>query len=229
MSVTDREKPGKKKLIVIMVVAIVLGLCAVVVASVGGLWSSYEHAKPPAKLPPPTLLTKQTVRPGEEETLKAAVAKVPHDAAPLTKLGDYYAAQRAFPEAIDSYRKAVAIDPQDAPAWSGLGEVYVQTVPSTQAALPPAARDAFQHAVAINGNELRARFYLAMEKDFLGRHDEAIDDWVRMLGMVPAGSQADGAIRAAIVASMGRSATVLRRRVDAATMAQKALPKHPAG
>ena len=227
MSNSQSGKPMSKKVIAALIVAAALGLCVVVAASVRGLWTSYEHTRQPAKLPPPTLLTKQVVHPGEEAALTAAVAKAPGDAAALTKLGDYYATQRAFPTAIDTYRKAVAIDPQDAPAWSGLGEAYVQTIPSTQAALPPQAHDAFVRAVAINGNELRSRFYLAMEKDFLGHHDEAINDWIRMLGMVPMGSQADSAIRAAIVASMGRSATILRKRVDAATMAQKALPKQP--
>ena len=227
MSNSQSGKPMSKKVIAALIVAAALGLCVVVAASVRGLWTSYEHTRQPAKLPPPTLLTTPVAHPGEEAALTAAVAKAPRDAVALTKLGDHYATERAFPIAIDTYRKAVAIDPQDAAAWSGLGEAYVQTIPSTQAALPPQAHDAFIRAVAINGNELRSRFYLAMEKDFLGHHDEAIDDWVRMLGMVPTGSQADSAIRAAIVASMGRSATILRRRVDAATMAQKALSKQP--
>ncbi len=217
-----------KKVIAGLIVAIVLGFGAVIAASVSGLWSKYEHTKQPAKLPPATLLAKPQVRPGDEAALKAAVAKTPGDAGALTKLADFRAGQRDFPSAIDLYRKAVAIDPQDAPAWSGLGEAYVQTVPSTRAALPPQAHDAFVRAIAIDGNELRSRFYLAMEKDFLGHHDDAINDWVYMLGLVPMGSQADNAIRAAIIGSMGRSATILRHRVDAATALQKKLPKHPA-
>ena len=214
-------------MIAVTIVAILVGLAAVVAAAVGGLWSSYEHNRPPPRPsssppPPATLLTRPVVRPGDEAVLKSAVVRSPGDTAALTRLGDHYAAQRAFPAAIDAYHKAVAADPKNAAAWSGLGEAYVQIVPSTKAALPPQAHDAFVRAIAINGDELRSRFYLAMEKDFLGHHDAAIDDWVRMLAMVPAGSQADDAIRAAIVASMGRSATILRRRVDAATAVQKA-------
>ena len=128
------------------------------------------YAKKPAQLPPPTLLTRQTVaHPGDDAALKAAVAKAPGDATALTKLADHYAADRVVP-AGDRHlsqggRRSI---PTMRPAWSGMGEAYVQTIPSTQAALPPQARDAFMHAVAINGNDLRSRFYLAMEKDFLG-------------------------------------------------------------
>ena len=59
-----------------------------------------------------------------------------------------------------------------------------------------------------------------MERDFAGQHDAAIGEWLDLLREVPAGSDADNAIRAAIRASVTRNHKLIARAIERAAQAQ---------
>ncbi|WP_322966168.1 tetratricopeptide repeat protein [Sphingomonas fuzhouensis] len=153
-------------------------------------------------------------------TAQAAAAKAPRDAAAQKQLGDAMLAKRRFDEAAAAYGASLAIDPNQSTAWSALGEALMQTTKSNDTNLPPAAADAFRKALALDRRDARARFYFAMEKDFNGKHDEAIGDWIALLREVPAGSDADEAIRSALAASVKRNIQLIRQAADEAGRVQ---------
>ncbi|MFN3676984.1 MAG: tetratricopeptide repeat protein [Sphingomonas pseudosanguinis] len=158
---------------------------------------------------------------------KAAAAKAPGDAAAQKQLGDALLAKRQFAEAATAYRASLAIDPNQSTAWSALGETLMQTTQSNDVNLPPQAAEAFRKALAIDPRDARARFYFAMEKDFKGQHDEAIGEWLQLLREVPAGSDADEAIRSTLAASIKRNIQLIRQAADEAGRAQPRYKSKP--
>ncbi|MGE7205080.1 tetratricopeptide repeat protein [Sphingomonas sp. NPDC019816] len=175
----------------------------------------------PAREAQPTPVFVERLTPAMDPAkAQAAAAKAPRDAAAQKQLGDALLAKRRFDEAAVAYRASLAIDPNQSTAWSALGEALMQTTRSNDTNLPPEAGDAFRKALALDPRDARARFYFAMEKDFNGQHDEAIGDWIALLRQVPAGSDADEAIRSALAASIKRNIQLIRQAADEAGRAQ---------
>ncbi|MDR6116383.1 MULTISPECIES: tetratricopeptide repeat protein [unclassified Sphingomonas] len=158
---------------------------------------------------------------------QAAATKAPGDAAAQKRLGDAMLAARRFDEAAAAYRASLAIDPNQSTAWSALGEAVMQTTKSNSADLPAPAAEAFRKALALDPRDARARFYFAMEKDLKGQHDEAVGDWLALLRDVPAGSDADEAVRAALAASIKRNIALIRQAADEAGRAQPRYKSQP--
>jgi len=144
----------------------------------------------------------------------------PGDAAAWRDLGNAQLKNRNFRAAERSYVKALAIDPARAETWSALGEARIQFQTAAGAHMPLGAAEAFRKALALQPRDPRARFYFAMEKDFAGQHDAAIGDWLALLREVPAGSDADESIRAAITASVSRNQKLIARAIHQAAEAQ---------
>ena len=212
-----------KKWVIAVVVAGVLGLAGVLALSISKVWPAAETvAVEQTRKPAPATLLEQPVHVADLAALRRSAERTPNDAAAQSRLGDAHLAATNFTDAIAAYRRALAIDPNRAADWSALGEAYVQTVRSTTPALPPPARAAFDRALALDPSDLRSQFYLIMEKDFTGQHEQAVNAWLTMLARVPKDSQADKAIRAAITASVGRNMVLLRKRIETATKAQRA-------
>ena len=91
-------------------------------------------------------------------------------------LGRYAAAAKA-------YARLAALTPNDATAWSALGEALVY---ARGAGVDADAAHAFDRAVAIDPRDARARYFLAVRKDMAGNHKAAIDDWIAILKDAPA-------------------------------------------
>ncbi|MDY0957112.1 tetratricopeptide repeat protein [Sphingomonas sp. CFBP8993] len=202
----------RKKLLVILGVVLVLLILAV---TVRGL------LRRPADRPtPPPVFVERPTAAVDPAVAQAAAAKAPGDAAAQKKLGDAMLAKRRFDEAATAYRASLAIDPNQPLAWSALGEALMQTSNSEGVGLPAGAAEAFRKAVALDPRDPRARFYFAMEKDLKGQHDQAIGEWLQLLREVPAGSDADEAIRSALAASIKRNVQLIRQAADEAGRAQ---------
>lgn len=144
----------------------------------------------------------------------------PGDAAAWRDLGNAQLQSRNFRAAERSYVKALALDPARPETWSALGEARIQFQNAAGAKMPAGAAEAFRKALALQPRDPRARFYFAMEKDFAGQHDAAIGEWLALLREVPAGSDADEAIRAAITASVSRNQKLIARAIRQASEAQ---------
>lgn len=202
----------RKKLLVIAGVVLVLIILAL---TARGLLR-----RPVEKAAPTPVFVERPAPAADPGAAQAAAAKAPGSAAAQKELGDALLAKRRFDEAGAAYRASLAIDPNQPLAWSALGETLMQTTKAEGVGLPAGAADAFRKALALDPRDPRARFYFAMEKDFKGQHDEAIGEWLQLLREVPAGSDADEAIRTTLAASIKRNVQLIRQAADEAGRVQ---------
>jgi cytochrome c-type biogenesis protein CcmH len=120
----------------------------------------------------------------------------PDDAAAWQKLGFAQFDRQNYDAAVSAYERATAISPRDAVLWSSLGEARVMA--SWRDPMPPPALDAFRKAVALDANDPRARYFLAVQKDLQGDHKGAVADWLALLKDTPAGAPWDGDLQRTI-------------------------------
>jgi cytochrome c-type biogenesis protein CcmH len=120
------------------------------------------------------------------EALRAAAEASKDDAAPWADLAFALFQERRFEEAAAAYRRALAIDPDEAVLWSALGETLV--LGSTRDPLPAEALQAFEKAVALDRQDPRARYFLAAKKDLDKDHEGAIAAWLDLLADSPQGA-----------------------------------------
>jgi cytochrome c-type biogenesis protein CcmH len=120
------------------------------------------------------------------------------------ELGYAYFELGRFAEAAGAYQRAAAADPDNAVLWSSLGEALVMA--SERDPMPPEARQAFRKAIALDREEPRARYFLAVEKDLAEDHEGAIADWLALLADTPPGAPWEADLRRTIeqVASINR-------------------------
>src|SRR3546814_15157019 len=64
--------------------------------------------------------------------------------------------------------------------------------------MPAAASEAFDKAIALDANDPRARYFLAVRKDIGGDHRGAIDDWFALLSDTPRGAPWEADLRRTI-------------------------------
>ncbi len=125
--------------------------------------------------------------PGSIETAVATLAKrlesEPGNQRGWMLLGQSYTALRRYEEAADAFQKAAELAPDDAEALMALGESLVMTAEGT---VIPAARKAFEAALALEPQHLGARFYLAEGFSQAGRDKDAFDIWLKLVGDSPA-------------------------------------------
>lgn len=137
--------------------------------------------------------------------LEARLQENPDDAEGWRMLGwSYFEVARNAPSdegfraamarAATAYRRAAELEPGNAENWSSLGEAL--QVATTDAS--PEARAAFERALAIDPDDPRARYFLAVQKDLQGQHEEAVEDWLALLGDTPAGAPWEADLRRTI-------------------------------
>ncbi len=114
--------------------------------------------------------------------LEGRLAQSPNDPAGWQLLGASYFQLGRFDDSAKAYAKAVALAPGGPGLQSALGEALVQAAGGV---VTPAAQTAFTAAVAQNGDDPRARYFLAMLKDQRGDRKGALNDWVRLLRDAP--------------------------------------------
>jgi cytochrome c-type biogenesis protein CcmH len=90
-----------------------------------------------------------------------------------------------------AYRKAAALEPDNAENWSSLGEA-LQTDSRT---VVPEAAAAFRKAIALDAADPRARYFLAVQKDLAGDHRGALADWSALLKDTPPGAPWEADLR----------------------------------
>ena len=120
----------------------------------------------------------------------------PDNAAAWQELGFAYFERGRFAEAATAYERATAADPDSAVLWSSLGEALVMA--SERDPMPPAARQAFRKAIALDRDDPRGRYFMAVEKDLAGDHEGAIADWLALLADTPPGAPWEADLRRTI-------------------------------
>lgn len=122
----------------------------------------------------------------EVETMIAGLEKKlqdnPRDARGWHLLGQAYYHVGRYPDAVEAYSRAVELDPKDAEAWSALGEVQVLTGPGR---ITPEMHKSFESALKLDPKDFRARYFLAIEKNESGNHQQALDDLVAIVNESP--------------------------------------------
>ncbi|MCB2060145.1 MAG: tetratricopeptide repeat protein [Novosphingobium sp.] len=120
------------------------------------------------------------------EALEKAAETDPKNADAWAKLGEAYFQDSRFDDAVGAFDKASTIDPNQAILWSALGEARVMA--SQTEPMPAEAASAFERALALDAQDPRARYFLAVKRDLGGDHEGAIRDWLALLEDTPQGA-----------------------------------------
>lgn len=115
-------------------------------------------------------------------------------------------------EAAAAYRKAAAIEPDNAENWSSLGEA----LQAPSATLVPEAEAAFRKAIGIDPRDPRARYFLAVQKDLAGDHKGAVESWVALLRDTPPGAPWEADLRRTIEQTAAKHRIELAGRIPTA-------------
>lgn len=114
-------------------------------------------------------------------------------------------------EAAAAYRKATAIEPDNAENWSSLGEA----LQAASRSVVPEAAAAFRKALELDPRDPRARYFLAVQKDLGGDPKGAVEDWLALLRETPAGAPWEADLRRTIEQSAARNRIDLAGRIPA--------------
>ena len=115
--------------------------------------------------------------------LEKKMAAKPDDPQGWQMLGWAYFQTGRFADAATAYGKAVALKPDGAGYQSAYGEALALAANGT---VTPAAAAAFEKARALDGNDARARYFLALARQQKGDTKGALDDWLKLLAESPA-------------------------------------------
>lgn len=169
------------------------------------VWAPDGSQKTSQRLIKPLSFIPMFARGGDTlQRLAAEAKRRPDDAGAFEKLGIAHANAGDHAQAAQALTESVAIDPSRSRAWSALGEAQTRVAGAEQGPIPHAARRSFEQALALDPEDVRAQFYLAVDKDAEGAREQAIDDWMNLLRTVRLGSGPEEKIRAAILASLSR-------------------------
>lgn len=138
----------------------------------------------------------------------------PDNALAWQELGFAYFELGRFGEASTAYERATRVDPESAVLWSSLGEALVMA--SKRDPMPAEARQAFRKAIALDREEPRARYFMAVERDLAGDHEGAIADWLALLADTPAGAPWESDLQRTIEEVGKINGIEVRERVEAA-------------
>ena len=148
-------------------------LVATVTVGIKTLRPKTDPAAPAATSVPPQQDINQMIA-----GLEAKLKENPDDAESWRMLGLAFFEVQRFAESATAYKRAVALTPTKADAWSNLGEALVMAGTGN---VPADAKAAFTTALARNPKDVRSRYFLAVAKDIAGDHSGAINDWIALL------------------------------------------------
>lgn len=116
------------------------------------------------------------------EKLKAQLEATP-DAKGYVMLASSLRQMGRLSDAIEAYRKAIALGATDAGTYSSLGEALAM---SAQGGVGPDARAAFKQALSQDPKDPRARFYMGLSEVQIGKAAEGVAIWRDLLNDSPA-------------------------------------------
>lgn len=129
---------------------------------------------------------------------EARVRASPDDVDAWVTVGEERFDANDYQGAVAAYERATQLAPGVAGLWSALGEARVMASPRGGPAMPEAALVAFRRAAELDGNDPRARYFLAVQKDLTGDHPGAIADWLALLADTPQGAPWEADLRRTI-------------------------------
>jgi len=112
------------------------------------------------------------------QRLESRLIREPENLEGRILLARSYMAVRRFEEAAQAYEKALDLSPDNPELLSAYGEALTYAGNSV---VTPAARAAFESALAKAPGDDRARLYLAVAEEQAGNRQGALDRWVALL------------------------------------------------
>jgi cytochrome c-type biogenesis protein CcmH len=144
--------------------------------------------------------------------LEQRMAAEPNDPEGWRMLGWSYFQMRRFADSADAYRKAVALNPNDAGYVSALGEALVQ---NAQGQVTPEAGSAFEAAQRLDATDARARYFLSLRQQQRGDAEGAISGWLDLLKDAPADAPWAAQVRQAIEGTASDAGIDVSKRLAA--------------
>jgi cytochrome c-type biogenesis protein CcmH len=127
--------------------------------------------------------------------VEAHLAKNPNDGAGWEVIAPVYLRLGRYDDAVAAWRRALALNGENATRDSGLGEALVGTANGVVTA---EAKQAFTSAIAHDPKESKARYFLGLADEQDGNRAGAAARWRAMLEDAPAGAPWIGFVRAAL-------------------------------
>ena len=127
--------------------------------------------------------------------VEAHLARNPNDGAGWEVIAPVYLRLGRYDDAVAAWRRALALNGENATRYSGLGEALVGTA---NGVVTDEAKQAFTSAVARDPKESKARYFLGLADEQDGNREGAAARWRAMLGDAPADAPWIGFVRAAL-------------------------------
>ncbi len=132
--------------------------------------------------------------------VEAQLAKHPDDGRGWEVLAPVYMRLGRFDDAVRARRRALALNGASAERQAGLGEALVA---AANGVVTAEAKAAFESAVALDGDNFKARFFLGVAAEQDGRRDQAAVIWRAMLARAPADAPWTDIVRDALARVTG--------------------------
>lgn len=174
-----------------------IGLALMLALGAGGLYAAIGRPDLARPLAPPPSEADRALAEVERliPKIEARLAESPNEAEGWRLLGWAYYQTGRFKEAVNAYRRAVALAPEAPGQQSAYGEALVQAAGGL---VTPDAEKAFEAARQIDAGDARARYFLGLLKAQRGDPRAALDDWTRLLQEAPADAPWAGELRGAV-------------------------------
>ena len=132
--------------------------------------------------------------------VEAHLARNPNDGAGWEVIAPVYLRLGRFDEAVEARRKAIALGGDTAARESDLGEALVA---AADGVVTDEAKQVFQHAVAGDAQDAKARYFLGLADEQDGNRAGAAAKWRAMLDGVPPDAPWANFVRAALARVSG--------------------------
>jgi len=134
---------------------------------------------------------------------EAHIERNPNDGRGWEVLAPVYLRMGRFHDAVKARRNALTLNGETADRQADLGEALVM---AENGIVTAEARQAFERAVALDGKQFKARFFIGMAQEQDGRKDEAVKTWQALIAEAPNDAPWVPSVRQAL-AALGAPAT----------------------
>jgi cytochrome c-type biogenesis protein CcmH len=134
--------------------------------------------------------------------VEAHLARNPDDGAGWEVIAPVYLRLGRFDDAVQARRRVIALNGDTAVRESDLGEALVA---AANGVVTDEAKQAFQHAVAGDAQDARARYFLGLADEQDGNRDSAAAKWRAMLDTAPRDAPWANFVRAALARVIGEA------------------------
>jgi cytochrome c-type biogenesis protein CcmH len=124
--------------------------------------------------------------------VEAHLASNPNDGAGWEVVAPVYMRLGRFGDAVEAWRKAIALKGDNGTREAALGEALVA---SANGVVTDEALTAFQHAVAADPREPKANYFLGLADEQAGKRDDAVAKWRALLDSAPPDAPWAGFVR----------------------------------